>query len=455
MKRFRHSIYLFFLCPFFLCAQRAEDVLNVTIRHSAFVDADLGIYIKNISSDKIIIAHHENKLMAPASILKIQTTSKALEFFGPSHRFKTSAYIVGEISDGILYGDVIVKGFGDPSFDSAVEGAVEVEDVINDIISFLRSREVTCVFGSVVVDASYFSLPGIPSGYIQEDIANYYGAGAYGMNIADNAYEIVFDRRSGKGVVIHSFDSIAVRHATHAVQAAGYSDQAYIYYHPDGQSVHIIGKIPAGKGKFKIKGAIKNPPKYCAEIVQRQMEKAGVEFHHENKVSWYAYAIQDDVLWTSDYYSPDLYTLLIPVMHKSNNVYAEVLFRHLKRDGQLGDHADYEIIDGSGLSPTSRISAKELMSNLEQGVTGQYGDEFISLFPKNGVNGTVRSVLSKRSGTLLIKSGSIGGVRTYMGMHKAKNGEWIGFVCMANELHSNGSQSRKAWEGLLAWIADL
>ena len=436
-----------------LLAQTPSQVLDNLINTAAFQNAELGILVKNISSNEILISHRPDKLLSPASILKIHTVARAINTLGPDHRFETQVLLTGEIDEGVLYGDVIIKGKGDPSLGSNMSGAISTNEICRDLLAALEQRQVNCIHGAVMVDASYFSLPGVPAGYMQEDIANYYGAGAYGFNIQDNAYEIVLDRLKNKSVSIKTFDSLAIDFVTNDLEIKGYSDQAYAYHHPQGRGVHIIGTVPIGVGSFKIKGAIQNPPAYAAEKIYLQMESAGIQMQEKWKDYYFPIAIRGDVVYNKIYYSPTVQELLIPILHKSNNVYAEVFHRHVKK---LEPHKveGPKLQDGSGLSPANRISAHQLMDQLESIYKSQHFSNFIASMPQNGKDGTVRSILKNKPGKLYIKSGSIGGVRCYMGLKK-KGVEWIGFVCMANELDTSATKSRQAWEILLEWVADL
>ena len=448
------TLFLFFALNF-STAQSATEILQKTLSQKSFESAELGIYIKNLSTNNVLLSHQENKALIPASILKIRTVNRAMAFLGSDHRFKTAVYFAGEIDQGVYYGDIVIKGFGDPTFGSRADGAVLLEDVSKEVTTFLRKNNITCIYGTVVADASFLDLPGIPSGYIEEDIANYYGAGAYGINIQDNAYEIVFERLQNNIPRIKKFDSLAVSFVTSSVVARGYSDQAYIFDHPDQHAVYIIGQIPSGLGEFKIKGAIKNPPLYCAQKLQHMLAESEIEFHEYPRVSWQPYLTDAEIIWEANFESPELWHLLKPILHKSNNVYAEILHRLvLKKEGSANNKPPTKLDDGSGLSPTNRITAKALMSDLQQLVDANYASLFIEQLPQNGLDGTVKSVLRDRKASLYIKSGSIGGVRSYMGLRKSKSGDWIGFVCMANDVSGNGSASRKAWEILLDWVAN-
>ena len=441
---------LFWLtAPLINCQNQA--VLNSVLNQTAFENAELGILVQNLSTNEILLEYGAEKEMAPASVLKIKTAVDALSQLGETHRFSSAIYIVGAIRDGILHGDIVLKGFGDPTLGSRIDGAISLDRIAADIVQALSANDISCIHGGVVADASYFSLPAIPSGYRQDDIANYYGAGAYGINIQDNSFPIVFERH-GDYARIARFDSLAAKDITAEVKVAGYSDQAYAYFHPEAGKFHVKGKIPVGTGEFTIKGAMRNPPLYAAKKLDELLVGANIEVQESPGATWLPYSNNGEIIWQKTYESPPVSAILKPVLFKSNNLYAEVLKRHLDRKGATNWD---NLLDGSGLSPGNRISCQRLMTSLQTAVRSNYLDTFLEVLPENGKEGNVKAVLKGKPGSLLIKSGSIGGVRTYMGLHQNRANEWIGFVCMANELRVGAGKSRMAWEKLLHWIADL
>ncbi len=435
-------------------SQGAEEILREVRQHPAFHDADLGILVKNISTGEVIMQYQDSKRLTPASILKIKTVAETIKLFDATHRFSTNIYMTGHVEGGVLYGDIIIKGGGDPTLGSQMDDAVSIENISQDISTWLHEIQVTCIQGYLIADASYFSLPGVPAGYTHEDIGNYYGAGAFGLNIQDNAYEIIFERGKNSSVTVTSFDSMAVSTVSHGVVTRGRSDLAYIYPHPEESGVHVVGSLPVGSGAFSIRGAIKNPPLYAITKIQSQLESMNFEFNNKPHTSWYPTPI-GNLLREKTYYSPTLEEIIKPILHKSNNVYAEVIFRHHQKKLRPHLSSEYRQLDGSGLSPENRISPKDLISVLEE-LNASEIKLLFNLLPQNGLEGTVKSVVKNKPGRLRVKSGSIGGVRTYMGLRRSdKSGDLIAFTCMANDLTVPGYQAIAAWNVVMDWIAEL
>ena len=76
--------------------------------------SDVGIVVQAVDAPAPLIAVHASQPMNPASTMKLLTTYAALETLGPAYRWKTEAYLDGKLKDGVLQGNLVFKGYGDP-----------------------------------------------------------------------------------------------------------------------------------------------------------------------------------------------------------------------------------------------------------------------------------------------------------------------------------------------------
>ncbi len=117
---------------------------------SGLSEDEIGLIIKKAGAGGETIASlNAWKLRRPASVIKVLTTYASVLQLGFSHRIPTQIYRNGEIRNGVLYGDLVIKGFGDPSLHS--------EDV-EKIVAELRAKGVRRITGHIVVDRSYFAV---------------------------------------------------------------------------------------------------------------------------------------------------------------------------------------------------------------------------------------------------------------------------------------------------------
>src|SRR5262245_14680718 len=85
----------------------------------AFLDAGVpldavGVVVQDVTRRQPLFVQQPDKAYNPASVMKLVTTFAALELLGPSYRWKTEAYLDGPLENGVLKGNLVLKGTGDP-----------------------------------------------------------------------------------------------------------------------------------------------------------------------------------------------------------------------------------------------------------------------------------------------------------------------------------------------------
>src|SRR5690606_29845624 len=126
----------------------------------------------------------------PASTLKTVTTATSFSILGQDFTYKTPIYINGEIKNGVLKGDVIVVGNGDPTLGSSRYQQTKPKLVMNKIVQFLKNKGINAIEGNVIVDDMLWGTEQLPSTWAWEDIGNYYGAGASALVWRENQMKI-------------------------------------------------------------------------------------------------------------------------------------------------------------------------------------------------------------------------------------------------------------------------
>ena len=98
-------------------AQELPEALKRKFEQAGIPETALGIYIHPIGVEQPIVAVNANVAMNPASVMKLVTTYAGLEILGPAYSWQTVLYAHGKITDGVLHGDLVIKGYGDPKLD--------------------------------------------------------------------------------------------------------------------------------------------------------------------------------------------------------------------------------------------------------------------------------------------------------------------------------------------------
>ena len=126
-----------------------QSVNNVLLHRSLPVDS-LSIYVESLESGETILAWNQDEPRNPASVMKILTTLVALDVLGPAYSWDTHIYLLGDIDNGTLQGDLLIQGKGDPFL---------VTDRFWQMLRLLRQAGVHTIEGNLLLDDSYFSVP--------------------------------------------------------------------------------------------------------------------------------------------------------------------------------------------------------------------------------------------------------------------------------------------------------
>jgi len=339
---------------------RADAITDFT-KSKAINAPKASVLVIDLDDGKRIAEHNASLPLIPASIMKGVTVGGLLEATGPSRRYFTEVYRAGNIQDDCLRGNLLVKGSGDPSLNSRYVN--NVPDICQEISSTLSTMGVKRIEGNIKIDESIFSGPATPPSWGSGDLVQSYGTGQHGLNFEDNA--------SGKSSVKNPSD-VFRRRLLSALSASGITVECKEV--PDGKKVKILT--------------------------------------HES-------APFDEIMRSC--------------MMRSDNQYAESMLRTLAVvNGKPGSTAEgakinseywkkrkapmagVNIVDGSGLSRSNRITADFMGYVLKSMSHNPY---YASFFPLAGQEGTLRNFLADTplEGYIAMKTGSMNGIQCYAG----------------------------------------
>lgn len=417
-----------------LIVLEAQTGLNTFVNAENFKRANLSIMIKDMESGKVVLQHRADKNTIPASTTKVVTTASALEILGPDFCFETKLQYDGTIADSILNGNIIILGGGDPTLGSAFMGD---SLFLNKWVEAIKNLGIKKINGSVIGDATLYNTEGVSPKWSWEDMGNYYAAGAYGISIYDNTCKVYFKSKEVGSIpqIIRTEPTIPeLKFKLFLTADSSSEDSAYFYGAPYSNERAVYGSIPANKNQFMVKGDIPNPPLFTAQTLSRALTESGIDVVGDASTNI------STVKSRTTFYtlkSPTLTDIITNINYKSNNHYAEHLFRYLSlQQTKQGNSTDAARVikdfwknkgldvdgliqfDGCGLSPSNAISAKFLVDILIYEATkSQYKEIFKVSLPYAGKNGTVKNLLkgTRLEGKVQAKSGSIHGVQCFVG----------------------------------------
>jgi len=435
----------------------ADSSLKYAAVSFCLIDADSGNTIYSFNAGKSLV---------PASVMKLITSSAALELLGPDYVFRTIIGYTGTINKrtGRLDGNIIIKGGGDPAL-----GSKNFEEhyagFIDKWINGIRKLGIRKINGRVITDDSYYDYLPIPAKWLWEDAGNYYGAGAYGLSVFDNTYEIHFRTTSDSSAqtITGIFPEECDFEFSNWLVAAGTSDQGYVFAAPYSTNGWLAGTIPANLNDFVLKASIADPPRLMAKIADRELEKAGITVSGEPSTTRLLQSIiKDEIHIITETVSPPLKDILEVLNHESVNLYAEHLLKELgKRFSNRGStKAGIEVVydflaaagieteglfieDGSGVSPLDALNSgcvAMLLRYMKN--TGRYQDVFWNSLPEAGIEGTLKNYFKDPVflSAMRAKSGSMTRVRNYAGYLRTVSGKDLIFCIIINNY--TGQQSK-------------
>lgn len=447
--------------------------------------AEWSVYAEYVKSRRVIVSYHSLESLAPASNLKLFTTSTALNLLGDNYRFKTRLYYSGNISNnGVLTGNIYIEGSGDPTLGSnVVAGSLPLDSLMETWTQAVKKISIKKINGGIIADATLFDNQRVPDYWIWEDIGNYYGAGSSALTINDNLYYLYFHPSAipGKPAEVISMQPEIpglkfINHMKTGTEDSG--DNGYIYCAPNQFTATLRGTVPAGKQEFSIKGSIPDPPLFAAQYFKKYLLNNKIIITGNASVLAKPVKYDESKLITTTF-SPPLKDIVYMTNKKSINLYAEQLLKTIaaKEKGTGSEEAGIEVIksyfdsvgiptggmqiyDGCGLSRTDMITT-HMMVKLLIYMTGQKA--FNAFYNSLAVAGRANDpgyFSNFGKGTLLennarIKSGLITGVRSFSGYLKNRRGSLIAYSMIANNFSGTSGQIDEIHKQILLDLARL
>ncbi|NND05704.1 MAG: D-alanyl-D-alanine carboxypeptidase/D-alanyl-D-alanine-endopeptidase [Saprospiraceae bacterium] len=469
MMKFSHLFVILLLMITSMCTaqpQMEDDMpveLTNILQSECFQHASVGLAVYNLTSSAYEFLYNADLSLTPASTLKIWTTAAALAVLGPTYRFVSEVGYSGKISGDTLYGDLIIKGSGDPSLASNHLQNDALEKLLVSIAEILQASDIRVITGAVIGDASAIPKQTLPRTWPYQDLGNYYGSHCTGLNVVDNLFEIRFQQNQNQGELVPIAEirpSVPRLELVSYVTTgpAGSGDQAYVMGAPFQTERLIVGTIPPGSGIFRIKGSLPDPANFLAHHLHQFLKGGG-------------YTISNG--YTSNYAPIDYLTILGAIRSDANvyalcdftnkksiNLFAEGLGHHLAKEMNGEEHPllDYwsgckiavdgcKVYDYSGLSPENTLTARAMIEVLAE--INRHPEEYIDFkktLAQAGVSGTLSNMWknSPAQGKIWAKSGSISGVLNYAGYMESKSGKNLAFCLFTQHADCiNGSTRRK------------
>lgn len=476
MVKHCYKLFLFCILPLFGSSQ-ISSVIESWKADKDLKSATLSFCVIDVKTGEIVSEFNSHQYVIPASTQKVITTGAALGTLGAGYRYSTKIYHTGTFSKetGIINGDLIIYGTGDPTLQSE-NFTKDTNQVTDKWAQVLKEKGVKEIKGKIIGDASFFDRT-IPGNWIWADINNYFGVAPCGLSYNDNKFKIIYTSKEAgskatveKTIPAYCNNTICINSN---VIAKGTEDDAFVYGDPFSYTKEVAGKIPPNKNNFEVEAALPDPALLCAEKFSNSLAKAGIKYNL--KLIESNYKRPDSTITKQllhSHWSPSLERIIYFTNLKSNNLYCETILRSVGKGSMyLGidavkaywqkkglDVSELFMVDGSGLSRANTVTTNFQASLLNK----IYNDSslykiFNNSLPVAGKSGSMSNIGKGKliENNMRAKTGYINRARGYCGYVKSKSGKDLAFSVLFNNYNCSAKDAKVKIEKFLVELGEL
>ena len=412
------------------------------------------------------LTHRADAAMHPASVMKLVTTYAGLDLLGPDFTWTNRVYTDGAVADGVLDGNLVLRGSGDPKL---------VLERLDALFRQVIAQGVREVRGDIVLDRGIFQEPERDAAAFDDEPLRPYNAAPDGLllNFKSLIFTFTPDAATGRAVVRSEPPMAGVEIPADLPLGTGACGDWRAALQADfasAQRVRFAGRYPASCGERRWPVAYVEPRAYAARVVQAMWTTAGGVLTGRVREAPTPASAR---LWVSANSLP-LADIIADINKFSNNVMAQQLFLTLSSQApeggtfqasrarvaawwrtRFGDQAAPVLDNGSGLSRAERSSATSLTALLRRAATGPLAAPFASSLGRAGVDGTVARMRERPGSSAVVgqawlKTGSLRDVAALAGYVNGRSGQRYSLVALIN--HDNAAAARPALDQLVEWV---
>ncbi len=478
-----------------------DDPKFVSMRWGARILTDKG---------KVVFERDADKAFMPASNMKLYTTAAALDAFGPDFKIKTSVYAAKPAAKGVIAGDVILYGRGDPNLSARFDAAnpdkfdeyfaADKIAAIEQLADQLKAAGVKIISGNLIGDESYFAGNALGIGWEWDDLQFYYGAPISALTVNDNAitYVVTPGKRAGDAPVIRTrpataFPSIINHAKTSAVIAVNGQTRIGVHRSLDSDTLEFFGTIPRNAAEFDVEIAAHSPAAFAATLLREALQRRGIRVRGKakalNAIDRVGNPFDASNLTELAFVESQPMATLVKVVNKpSQNLHAELMLRQLGAPSnvtnaphELDDYgrpkatferanearkqfltkagvniAPLSLRDGSGLARSDLVTPRATSQLLEFMRTHPHATVFRESLPVAGFDGTLKRRMkgTAAEGNLRAKTGTLSYVNALSGYLTTANGQTLIVSFYGNNYVGAGRDVTGTLDQLCAMLAE-
>jgi D-alanyl-D-alanine carboxypeptidase/D-alanyl-D-alanine-endopeptidase (penicillin-binding protein 4) len=443
--------------------QPVRDILDVRkVPHDT-----LSVFVQDVDSGEVVVRWRDGVSRNPASTMKLLTTLVGLDLLGPTYKWTTDVFALGEIEDGRLDGDLLIRGRGDPFL---------VTERLWQMLRLVRQTGIHEIGGNLLIDDSYFDVPDYDPGEFDRQPLRAY-------NVAPNAllmnfkvvrywFEPDHDRNAVRVWVDPPLENLRVENklALRRGYCGGYQRGITITANEAIDKMIFSGRFPTGCKSYAMDRTALSHNEFAYGLFTSVWRESGGEFNG----GWVNARAPEDVEPIVSFDSLPLAEIISRVNKNSNNVMARQILHTLSAEvlGPPGtESGGRKVIEdwladtgiefptltldnGAGLSRQARVSAREFGELLSFAWRKPYMPEYLASMAVSGLDGTLRRKFddSRLTGQAHLKTGSLDHVSAIAGYLQSRSGRRFAVVMLHNHEDVHRGPGEEAQVALLRWL---
>jgi D-alanyl-D-alanine carboxypeptidase/D-alanyl-D-alanine-endopeptidase (penicillin-binding protein 4) len=448
-----------------VASQELPGGVMTALRQAKIPVRNVGVFVQEVGRERALLSYNAAMPFNPASVMKLLTTDASLELLGPTFSWKTQAYIDGSLSDGVLNGNLSIKGGGDPKL---------VMENFWLFLRQLRARGIRDIRGNLLLDRSVFEDNLYDPSQFDGDPQKPYNVGPDALLLNYKTIALRFlPEESGNQVAVTVEPPLAgfVVVAPKLTRDGVCGDwKGRLQADVGVTSAVFNGSYPASCGEqvWYLHPYRMSAIQYFGAVFRQMWSELGGTLSGQVVSGTVAPTARQVAEWRS----PTVPEVIRDINKYSNNVMARQLLLTIAAQAEpapgnvergarairswlaaKGIAADELVIEnGAGLSRNERIAPGTLGQVLLSAYRSPVMPEFVSSLPLVGYDGTMRKRLRGEdvAGQAHIKTGSLNDVRSVAGYVQAASGKMYVVVCLIN--HPNAPAGQQAQDALLQWV---
>jgi len=446
-------------------AQRLTTLLD----QPPFDRASWGVFVQD-DGGRVLYQRNADRFAVPASNTKLVVTATAAVLLPPGYRVRSSLYVSGRVQAGVLDGDLVLYGRGDPTWsqrcfgvDTLAAGACDSTfTVVDRLADSIAARGIRRITGKVVGDGSYFEPTLVHPAWNAWDLNWWYAAPVSGLGFHDNSV----DFHIAPGAAVDAPPAITwspdlgmftFENRARTVSAdSGTTIGDNFFRAPGTMDVWAEGTVALSRPAWIESFALPDPNRYAARALEAALQRRGIAVQGgtASTTDSLTYAAARAQPPLAEYLGRPLDDIIFPILNTSQNWFAEMLLKILGREfrgegswnagldverrflsDSVGiDSTAFALEDGSGLAAGNLITPRAFVRLLAYMRHHPKAAPFLAALPKSGQPGSLqrRFVGTPFEGRVTAKTGSIDRVNSLSGFLDRPNGRTYVFSVVAN-----------------------